>query len=147
MELVRWTPEKQLIDFHKRFNSIFDDAFFPGLRGGAQNSLQHWHPAVDIFDTETAIVVKAELPGVEKDNIQIDVKDGVLTLKGERNSENEVKEDGYYRKERSYGTFQRAFTLPNDVNPDTIKADYKDGVLKIEIPKPEEKKPRRISVH
>ncbi len=85
--------------------------------------------------------------GIDKEGIEIDVKDRVLTLKGERSSENEVKDDNYYRRERCVGKFERAFTLPADVDPDKIKADYKDGVLKVDIPKPEEKKPRQITIH
>jgi HSP20 family protein len=102
---------------------------------------------VDIFDKDEAIVIKAELPGMEKKDIAIDMKDGVLTLKGERFHEEEVKEENYYRKERTSGKFHRAFKMPEDVDPEKIKADFKNGVLTIDIPKPEERKPRKITVH
>jgi HSP20 family protein len=84
---------------------------------------------------------------MEKKDISIDLKDRVLTLKGERSVDNEVKEDRYYRRERSFGRFERAFTIPSGLNPDKIKANYKDGVLKIEVPKPEEEKPKQITIH
>jgi HSP20 family protein len=128
-------------------NHIFDDLFYPINRDEGELSMGRWNPVVDVYDNDDSVVIKAELPGIEKEDIEIDVKDRVLTLKGERSSENEVKDDNYYRRERCFGKFERAFTLPADVDPDKIKADYKDGVLKIDIPKPEEKKPRQITIH
>jgi HSP20 family protein len=126
---------------------MFDDVFYPINRDEVELSMGSWNPVVDVYDNDDSIVIKAELPGIDKEGIEIDVKDRVLTLKGERSSESEVKDDNYYRRERSYGKFERAFNLPADVDPDNIKADYKDGVLKIDIPKPEEKKPRQITIH
>jgi HSP20 family protein len=126
---------------------MFDDVFYPINRDEVELSMGSWNPVVDVYDNDDSIVIKAELPGIDKEGIEIDVKDRVLTLKGERSSENEVKNDNYYRRERSFGKFERAFNLPADVDPDKIKADYKDGVLKIDIPKPEEKKPRQITIH
>ena len=106
-----------------------------------------WNPRVDIYEDEDAIVLKAELPGVKKDNIVVDVEGRVLTLKGERSSDNEVKEESYYRRERTFGSFERRFNLPDNVDPEKITADYKDGILKLGIPKPDENKPRQITVH
>ncbi len=106
-----------------------------------------WEPAVYILDNKENIIIKAELPGVDKKDIKIDLKDHILTLKGERSYENEVKEDNYYHRERTFGKFQRSFRLPLDLDPNKIKADYKDGVLRIDIPKPEEEKPKQITVH
>jgi HSP20 family protein len=126
---------------------MFDDVFYPINRDEVELSMGSWNPVVDVYDNDDSIVIKAELPGIDKEGIEIDVKDRVLTLKGERSSESEVKDDNYYRRERSFGKFERAFNLPADVDPDKIKADYKDGVLKIDIPKPEEKKPRQITIH
>jgi HSP20 family protein len=126
---------------------MFDDGFYPINRDEVELSMGSWNPVVDVYDNDDIIVIKAELPGIDKEGIEIDVKDRVLTLKGERSSESEVKDDNYYRRERSFGKFERAFNLPADVDPDKIKADYKDGVLKIDIPKPEEKKPRQITIH
>jgi HSP20 family protein len=102
---------------------------------------------VDIYENEEDIVITAELPGVDKNDMTVDVTGRVLTLKGERSIHNEVKEDNYYRQERCYGKFERCFTLPVEVDPDKIKADYKDGVLKINIPKAEESKPKQVTIH
>jgi len=109
--------------------------------------MSDWRPAVDIFDTDNAIVIKAELPGIKKDDVSIDVKGNVLTIKGERSFDKETKEENYYRKERCFGKFQRSFTLPEAVNPEAIKANFKNGVLEIEVPKPEGKKPKQISIN
>jgi HSP20 family protein len=100
-----------------------------------------------MFENGDALVIKAELPGLSKDDIDVRIDDGKLTLSGERRSENEVAEDKYYRRERTYGKFVRSFELPADIDSDQVAAEFKDGVLKIEIPKPEGKKPRQITVH
>lgn len=147
MQLMRWTPNKTRFNVPTLFDSFFDDFFYPSRTGTGKEGLWDWNPAVDVYENDNAIVVKAELPGVEKDQISIDVEAGVLTLKGERKSDHETKEDNYYRRERTYGSFQRAFTLPEGVDPDAIKAEYKDGVLKIEVPKSETEKPKQITVH
>ncbi|MDA8141269.1 MAG: Hsp20/alpha crystallin family protein [Desulfobacteraceae bacterium] len=147
MELMRWNPAKSLFGLPSRFDTLFDSFFFPTRTDGGQDGLWSWNPAVDVYENDDAIVLKAELPGVDKDQITVDVEGRILTLKGERKSENEVKEDNYYRRERTYGRFERSFTLPEEVNADAIKAEYKDGVLKVEVPKPEVKKPKQITVH
>ncbi len=128
-------------------NSIFDDFFYPGRKPAHPQRSWGWNPVVDIYEDEQNIYVKAEIPGVDKESIFVDVKDRVLTLKGERTYDNEVKEDQYYRRESTCGSFERAFTLPEAVSADDIKAEYKDGVLKITVPKPEERKPKQITVH
>jgi HSP20 family protein len=147
MQLIKWNPARDLFSLRHNMNSLFDDFFYPNSRTVENNGMWNWNPAVDIFEEEDNIVVKAEIPGMEKDQITVDVKDGVLTLKGERSEDNEVKEDRYYKKERTYGRFERAFTLPADVKADEIKAEYKDGVLKVLVPKPEVQKPKQITVH
>jgi HSP20 family protein len=126
---------------------MFDNDFYPTFKEDEAVSKWNCKPAVDVYDNDNNIVIKAELPGVDKKDIVVHVNGGLLTLKGERSSENEVTEDKYHRRERSYGKFERVFTLPAEVDPDKITADYKDGVLKIHIPKPEEQKPKRITVH
>jgi HSP20 family protein len=126
---------------------VFDDFFLPRTTTEDGSLTWGWNPVVDIYDNEDNIVIKVELPGVSKEDIEIDIKDRVLTLKGERSADNEAKEDDYYRRERTYGRFERSFTLPANVDPDKIKADYNDGVLKIEVPKPENQKPKQITVH
>ena len=147
MELVRFNPGRNFFSLMHPFNSVFNDIFSPS--GDRDKSLAgwNWNPKVDIYDDKENIVVKAELPGVAKEDIVVDVKDRVLTLKGESTHDNEVKEENYYRRERGPGCFERAFTLPEDVNPDSINAEYKDGILTVTIPKPEKQKPRQVTVH
>jgi HSP20 family protein len=128
-------------------NHLFDDVLRPVVRGDSKLPMWNWNPTVDIYDNDEHIVIKAELPGIVKKDIIIDVKDGVLTLKGERSFDNEVKEEKYYCRERTFGKFERVFRLPADVDPEKISANYKDGILKIEIPKPEEQQPKQITVH
>jgi HSP20 family protein len=128
-------------------NHFFDDMFYPVVKGDEELAMCNWNPVVDIYENGDNIVIKAELPGIDKNNIAIDVKDRVLTLKGERSHDNEVKEENFYRRERAFGKFERAFTLPTDVDAGKIKADFKDGVLKIDIPKPEKQKPKQITIH
>jgi HSP20 family protein len=128
-------------------SQIFDDFGSPTHGSDETMSVWNWKPLVDIYDNDENIVITAELPGINKENIKVDVKDRVLTLKGERLSENEVKEDSYHRRERVYGKFERAFTLPVEVDPEEIQADYKDGILKINIPKPKEQKPKQVTIH
>jgi len=103
-------------------------------------------PRVDIREEEHAIVVSAELPGVDKDALKVEVEKGVLVLSGEKKEESESKEDGFYRRERTYGTFKRSFTLPDEVDAERIEADYKDGVLRVRLPKRPEVAPRQITV-
>ena len=147
MAIMRWMdPFKDLGTIQDRMNQIFEDALSrtrgreEGLRTGM------WMPAVDIYEKHDSIVVKAELPGVERNQISVEVKDGVLTLKGERKFEKEVKEENYHRIERSYGSFQRSFSLPVSVDQEKVKAKYTDGVLEVELPKKEAAKPKQIQV-
>ena len=147
MELIRWNPMRDMFSLRHQMNHLFDDVFKPVVRGDSRFSMWNWNPTVDIYDNDENIVIKAELPGIDKKDIVIDVKDGVLTLKGERSFDNEVKKEKYYCRERMFGKFERVFRLPADVDPEKISADYKDGILKIDIPKPEEQKPKQITVH
>jgi HSP20 family protein len=147
MELVRWNPRRELFGLHNSINRMFNDFFSPTVSNDEALSVRGWNPVVDIYENEENIVIKAELPGVAKKDMAIDVKGRVLTLKGERSTDNEVKEDNYYRQERYYGKFERCFTLPVEIDPEKIKADYKDGVLKIDIPKAEESKPKQVTIH
>lgn len=147
MNLVRWNPWSEMSTLQNRLNSLFNEPFFRSGREDDQFSMGSWYPAVDMFENHDKIVIKAELPGMDKKDISVDVKDHVLTLSGERKYENEVKEENYYRRERASGKFKRSFHLPADVDPDKIKAEFKDGVLIVEMPKPEAQKPKQISVH
>jgi len=147
MAIVRWLdPFRDLSAIQERMNRIFEDALArsrgreEGLRTGM------WTPAVDIYENNDSVVVKAELPGVERDQISVEVKDGILTLRGERKFEKEVKEESYHRIERSYGNFQRSFSLPVSVEPDKVTARFKDGVLEVILPKKEQARPKQIQV-
>ena len=147
MNLVKWNPWREMPTLHNRINRLFDDPFFSVGPMEDDAVMGMWNPAVDLYEKDDHYMIKAELPGVDKNNVKIDLKDRLLTLSGERTYENEVNEENYYRRERSYGKFQRAFTLPADVDSDKIKAEFKDGVLQIEIPKPEEKRAKQVTIH
>ena len=147
MNLVRLNPWREMTSMHNPLNHMFESPIFRSHRSDEDVSFGVWNPAVDLYEKDDSFVITAELAGVDKDNISIDLKDGVLTLSGERSDDGEVKEDSYYRRERIYGKFHRAFSLPADVNSDKIKAEFKDGVLQIEVPKPEERKPKQITIH
>jgi HSP20 family protein len=147
MELVRWNPWREMGTLQSRINRMFSDTMYPTVKDGEKAELCSWHPVVDIFENDDHLVIKAELPGIDKKDIEIDVKDRVLSLRGERSYDNEVKEDKYYRRERVFGKFVRSFTLPVNVDAEKISADYKEGVLSITVPKPETEKPKKISVH
>ena len=146
MTIVKWDPFKNVAALQDRINRIFDESFSRTAESDDDISMSAWKPSVDIYETDEAIILKAELPGIKKEDVSVEVKDNVLTLKGVRTEEKEIKEKNYYRKERAFGTFSRAFNLQHRIQPDKIKARFKDGVLKIEIPKPEEEKPKQITV-
>jgi HSP20 family protein len=146
MELVRWNPLKEMALLRNHLSNFISDPFFPGETAGDEGS-RNVRPAVDIFVKDDKTFIKAELPGMEKKDISLDIQNGVLTLRGERKNESEVKEENFYRKEISHGTFVRAFTLPDEVDTDRIKAEFKDGILTVEVPSPEIRKPKQITVN
>jgi len=146
MTIVRWDPFRNMTTLQDRINRVFDEAVSRSKDYDDEVSKCDWRPIVDIYDSEKAIIIDAELPGVTKDDITLDVKENILTLKGTRKYVEEAKKENYYRMERCFGTFERAFTLPATVDPGKIKANFKDGILRIEIPKPEEKRPKQISI-
>jgi HSP20 family protein len=112
-----------------------------------ESNLTPWAPTVDIYETEHELVVKADLPDVNPQDLDIHVENNILTIRGERKFDNKVKEENYLRIERSYGSFSRSFSLANSVNSEAIKADYQNGVLTLSIPKREEAKPKQIKVN
>ena len=145
MAVVRWDPFRDLNMLQDRMNRMFDDAGRT-WRTDEPAATTTWSPAVDIFETEGEIVVKAELPGMERKDIALNLENNVLTVKGERRFTKETKDDNYHRIERSYGTFSRSFSIPATVDEEKIRADYKDGVLKIVLPKKEQAKPKQIRI-
>ena len=147
MAIIKWEPYGPVVTLQERINRLFEDAF--PRYGDKEDDLSHcaWRPVVDIYETEDGLIVLAELPGVRKEDVSVEVKDKVLTVKGERKPDEQVPGDSYYRRERCFGTFQRSFTLDNPVDPERISARFKDGVLKISIARPEMEEPKQISVH
>ena len=143
--LTRWDPFSELLDMRRELDRHFA-SFFGGTAAAVAPTGGVWAPAVDIQETKDSFVLKAELPGMKQEDIQITIMENTLTLKGERRRENEVRNGGYTRVERAYGTFQRALALPSVVDADKVKATYKEGVLEIELPKKEEAKPKEIKV-
>ena len=142
MTLVKWDPVRELNSFGD-MNRLFDSFF--GSQG-QQGLSRRWVPAMDLVEIGDSLVLKADLPGLRREDVQIEVKDGVLTIAGERKDEHEQKADGYYRVERTFGSFSRTLTLPKGVDAEGIAADFADGVLEVKIPKPEERKPHRIEI-
>ena len=145
MELVRWEPFEGLNRLHSRINDLFDESLararaVPGATSG------DWLPAVDILESKDAYLIRAELPGIKKDDFNLEVNDGTLTLSGERKAETVSSGVEYHRSERVHGKFSRSFYLPQTVQQDGIKATYHDGILEIHVPKVEEAKPRQISI-
>ncbi|MFQ5846876.1 MAG: Hsp20/alpha crystallin family protein [Candidatus Methylomirabilales bacterium] len=146
MAIVRWDPFQDLVSLQDRMNRFFEQTMARS-RGDREGVVAGtWAPAVDIYETADSVVLKAELPGLTKDDIDMQVRDNILTLKGERRLEKEVKEENYLRVERAYGNFQRAFTIPAAVQADKIRAVFKDGILEVNIPKAEEAKPKQIKI-
>jgi HSP20 family protein len=146
MALIRWDPFREMSALQERMNRLFSDVRAQAPVRGEEIVQGAWVPAVDIFETNEAIVLKAELPGITSQDILLEVNDNTLTLKGEKKFEKEVKEENYHRVERSYGSFQRAFTLPGTIHQEKVKAKFKDGILEITLPKVEEAKPKQIKV-
>ena len=145
MTLVRWDPFRELEDMSERLNRVFSR---PTLRNTGKENLTvaDWMPTVDISETESEYLIKAELPEVRKEDVKVTVENGVLTLQWERRQEKEEKGRRFHRVERSYGSFVRSFTLPESVDEGGVKAEYKDGVLALHLPKSEKVKPKAIDV-
>ena len=142
--ITRWDPFRGLSALQEQMNRFFEDTPFRGRTD--QSAVTTWAPAVDIYETEHELVVKADLPDVDEKDLDVRVENNILTIRGDRKFEKAVSEDNYLRIERSYGSFSRSFSLTNSVNTDAIKADYRNGVLTVTIPKREEAKPKQIKV-
>jgi HSP20 family protein len=149
MRLTQWTPGRDFTQLQDRINRLFSDTYPRGSGGGDEGLMNQgtWIPPVDIYQNENhEIVLKAELPDMQRDDIQVTVDGNTLTIKGEKKLKEDVKEDQIQRMERVYGTFTRSFTLPPNVDTSKLAAEYKDGVLTVRIPLREEAKPRQIEV-
>jgi HSP20 family protein len=142
--LTRWEPFRGLNTLQDQVNRLLEDS----IRGaGSNSSLAAWAPAVDIYETESELVVTADLPGINEKDIDVRVENNMLTVRGERKLEKTINEDNMLRVERAYGSFSRSFSLPNSVNTEAIKADYHEGVLTVKMPKREESKPKQVKVN
>ena len=141
MSMIRWTPRRNLMNLP---NDL--DRFFGNFGMDFSSTDTVWNPAVDIAENEKGYEVKAELPGMKKDDIKITFENDVLTLSGERKSETEEENKNFHRVERSYGKFERCFHLPKNIKANDIKADYKNGILTVNVPKSEEAKAREITI-
>jgi HSP20 family protein len=139
--LVRWEPFRELATLQTEMSRLMN-----GLFEGSGRETQSWVPAVDVWETEQELVYAFDLPGVREDEISVELHDDTLTVSAQRDRTDERAEDGYVRFERRFGTFSRAVGVPQGVSEESIKADYKDGVLEIRVAKPEETKPRRIQI-
>jgi HSP20 family protein len=144
MSMTRWEPFRGFNTLQEQVNRLFEDSVTRTRSGQAE--LASWAPAVDIFETENELVVKADLPDVQEKDIDVRVENNTLTIRGERKFNNEVHEDNYLRVERAYGTFTRSLSLPNTVNTEGIHAEYRSGVLSVRMPKREETKPKQIKI-
>jgi HSP20 family protein len=144
MTLVRWDPAGEVDSLQSEVNRLFD-TFFANGRGGAANA-RRWVPAMDLAESEDELVLTADLPGMSEDDISIEIKDGVLTIAGERRDSRREEGKGYHRVERSFGRFARTLSLPDGIDADRVAASFDRGVLEVRIPKPEERKPHRVPI-
>ena len=145
MTIVRWEPLRELgtlqTEMNRLFNTVFDTPA-PAGNGG----LRRWLPAMDLVESGDHFVLRADLPGLSEEDVNIEVEDRVLTISGERKAEHEANKDGFHRVERAFGAFSRSLTLPEGIDADAVDASFDRGVLEVRIPKPEERKPRKITI-
>lgn len=143
--IMKWNPFRELEDIQNRLGSIFGRA---PARGNGEETMTvcEWAPLVDITEDQNEYLIKAELPEVKKEDVKVSVENGTLTISGERKFEKEEKGKKYHRVERAYGTFMRSFTLPDAATGEKVSAEFKDGVLKVHLPKSEEAKPKSVDI-
>jgi HSP20 family protein len=145
MDLIQWRPFREVTRLRNEMDRLWDDYFGPGRR--AFRPLEEaWMPAVDVAEAADKITVKAEIPGMEAKDIEISMVGDTLSIKGEKKSEREEKDENYHMVERTYGSFNRTMKLPAAVDPDKVEATYKNGVLTVTLPKQEEVKPKAIEI-
>jgi len=136
-------PFRELFELQRGIHQLFDEGYAPARE---EVALQAWAPPVDVYEDENSFLIKVELPEINRDDVKVSLNENVLSISGERRVENEEKRENYHRVERSYGQFHRSFTLPQNVNAEAINAQFKDGVLRLTLPKKEEAKPKQIEV-
>ena len=147
MALIRWEPVAELNTIQNEMNRLFNN-FFDAPTGRSSNGTQtrRWIPAMDLVETTDHYVLRADLPGLGDEDVNVQLEDNVLTISGERKTEQHTEQEGYYRLERAFGGFSRSLTLPDGVDPDSIQAHFDRGVLEITMPKPEQRKPRQVQI-
>jgi HSP20 family protein len=146
MALVRWEPVRELNSLQQEMNRLFSTFFDTPTGGNGTASARRWIPAMDLVETEDHYVLTADLPGLGQEDISLEFEGDVLTLSGERKAEQTERKDGYYRIERASGAFSRSLTLPEGVDPDAVKATFEKGVLEVQIPKPEQRRPKKVAI-
>ena len=146
MAMVKGDPFRDLVSIQDRMNKLFEQTLSRSSRSDEAAAATTWTPPVDIYETPETIVIKAELPGVAREDVDIQIQDNALVLRGERRFAKEVKEESYLRIERAYGPFHRSFTLPATVQQDKVRAVLRDGVLELELPKADSAKSKRITI-
>ena len=145
MTLVRWEPVRELSSLQGEMNRLFN-AFFDTPMPGGPGGQRRWVPAMDLVETDEDFVLRADLPGMTRDDLAIELEDNVLTVSGERKAEHGDRQEGFVRVERSFGRFSRSLTLPDGVDADGIRAEFHDGVLEVRVPEPEQRKPRKVQI-
>ena len=145
MNLVKWDPFRELEDMSNRLNRVFGRPI-ARMEPNSEMLMADWTPSADISETDTSYLIKAEIPGVNKEDVKVTIQDGMLTVQGERKMEKEEKGKKFHRIERSYGSFMRSFRVPDDADESTVKAEFKDGVLNITLAKSAKAKPKAINV-
>jgi HSP20 family protein len=143
--IVRWEPFRELSSLQTEMNRLFNAAFGDMPNSGTGGS-RRWIPAMDLLETDDDFVLRADLPGMTESDVNIELEDNVLTVSGERKTEHEDRREGFHRLERAFGSFSRSLTLPKGIDPEAVNASFNQGVLEVRVPKPEQRKPRRISI-
>jgi HSP20 family protein len=146
MALIRWEPVAELGTIQNEMNRLFNTFFDQPAPTSRGSTSRRWIPAMDLIEAGDHYVLRADLPGLSDDDVNIQLRDNMLTISGERTAEHDENEEGYHRLERAFGSFARSLTLPDGVNPDGVQAHFDRGVLEIRIPKPEQKKPRQVQI-
>ena len=147
MALIRWEPVAELGTIQNEMNRLFNTFFEqPGQTGRGNGMTRRWLPPMDLVETADQYVLRADLPGLSDGDVNVQLEDNVLTISGERKTQHEQHEEGYYRIERGFGSFARSLTLPDGIDPDGVQAHFDRGVLEVQIPKPEQRKPRQVQI-
>ena len=144
MTIVRWEPLRELSSLQNEVNRLFNTVFDGPTPSG--NAMRRWMPPMDLLESGDDFVLKADLPGMSEEDVTIELEDSTLTVSGERKAEHKTENEGFYRVERATGAFSRSLTLPKGVDAEAVTASFDRGVLEVRIPKPQERKPRRISI-